>query len=248
MCYAVDYHTDGSPVSKNQADGGAWAFKNSYRSAAKDVARKGNDLRNNRDILRRSSVFTTPAYVVPAPDLEAVKKLLKAAYAGWLQGTDPLASPKLVERFRTGSPTGIASGKILGTVKPASDSTVTGNIGDAVVVEAVPEAIFAEQVTVCERAATGTLRQKEAALLTRFRSYLSKAHGGELVRYRITMPYGALITDTMDVSTGTLYEAKSDADRERQRVWVRNHVAIWCCDNLRLWNIGKRYHPNQRPP
>lgn len=217
LCYAVDYHTDGSPVSKIQADGGAWGFMNSYRRAVKDVARKSNDLRNNRDILRRGSVFTTPAYVVAYADLEPVKKLLKIAYEGWLRGTDPLASPELVERFMRATPTAGASQEVLQVVKPSSDSAGIGTIGDAVVVETVPEIVFSDQVTVFERAATGTLQQKEAALLTRFRRYLLKAHGGEFVRCRIRLPYGSLVTDTMDVSTGTLYEAKSNADRETVR-------------------------------
>jgi hypothetical protein len=75
LCYAVVSDANGTP-SKAKAAGCVWGHANSAASAARDVARKADDLRNVRDVLVPGSVFAAPAYVVPAAAVDAVKALL----------------------------------------------------------------------------------------------------------------------------------------------------------------------------
>lgn len=84
-------------------------------------------------------------------------------------------------------------------------------------VEAVPEPAVTAERTEVERTISGEAEQKEAGLTARFRDYLEK-HGRDVKRYKITTPAGLLFTDTADVSSGVLYEAKGTAERMSVRL------------------------------
>jgi len=98
------------------------------------------------------------------------------------------------------------------------NGTPAASMVETVSVDAVPQAVIKNEVSEFERAASGSARQKEAALTARFTEYLEKEHGRTVRRYKITTPAGDLYTDTADLTAGVVYEAKGDTDRMSVRL------------------------------
>jgi hypothetical protein len=88
---------------------------------------------------------------------------------------------------------------------------------EEVSVEAVPEAVVTSERAEFERTGSVAAVQKEAAMTARFGAYL-ESFGREVKRYKIKTPTGTFFTDTADVTTEVLYEAKGTAERMSVRL------------------------------